>query len=391
MNPPLPKRYEKLSPHPLESLPPPTADAPRTPTSARTAHAASAQSKRPFTPRGALMLLARFSRRLARGGVSTGRRPRSAVLWSIGTVGSVGIEFAPVRAINSPTPSAKSVPSKDFAGHQTGSVALTRRRRTKPYTIAFDLKEPPSGAYHLALDLIYRSGAPGRSKVKVNNRRHLPRPSRAEEEQLRREANVMLMAKQHLIVPIDAASLKQPVIERSRSRRSASAGGITTPWLSCAARVTLKLRLEPTIAFSRVAGQARGNRQLVVRFQKQRIANGTADLRLAKTNSARRSAAANMTSARVDAAIEVPAQSQPSTASLHSRATARRNATHEFKPAKQWRVFVCPKVPQHDVGYTDLQHRTWTVGQPQLGSGSGHPGRSSRSIRFNLWDRLARR
>jgi len=32
----------------------------------------------------------------------------------------------------------------------------------------------------------------------------------------------------------------------------------------------------------------------------------------------------------------------------------RQQARSNFKPAKQWRVFICPKV-HNDVGYTDLQ------------------------------------
>ena len=53
--------------------------------------------------------------------------------------------------------------------------------------------------------------------------------------------------------------------------------------------------------------------------------------------------------------VEVPAGTEPTMASIEVHLDGQPVVErHSFKPAKQWKLYVCPKV-HNDVGYTDLQ------------------------------------
>ena len=68
-------------------------------------------------------------------------------LWGIGTPDGAAMEFAPGDRGQLTFTIGKSVVSKDFAGHQIGSVAYDGKVLERPYTVQFDLAEPPSGDY----------------------------------------------------------------------------------------------------------------------------------------------------------------------------------------------------------------------------------------------------
>ena len=138
------------------------------------------------------------------------------------------IEFAPGERPQLTYSVGQSVVAKDFAGYQSGSVGFDGQAAEKPYTITFDLPTPPQGQYQLVLDLIYKSGAPRQMKVKINDktglfpiRHHYKKSGDGE------EGNMMLMAQQHLVVPIEASWLK-PSSNQITLIPSASAGWITT-------------------------------------------------------------------------------------------------------------------------------------------------------------------
>ena len=142
-----------------------------------------------------------------------GSTPPSAtnpeVLWAIGKPDGFSIEFAPGSRSELTYKIGQSNVTRDFAGHQDGSIGFDGRKGEKPYTIVFDLREAPQGSYALLLDLIYKSGAPRQMQVKVNDKtgvfpiRHAYKKSGDGEE-----GNVMLMAQQHLVVPIEGAWLE---------------------------------------------------------------------------------------------------------------------------------------------------------------------------------------
>jgi len=286
--------------------------------------------------------------------------PAEAPIWAIGKPDGAGIEFAPGARDRLTYTVGSSIPSRDFAGHQAGSVGFEPASSgEKPYAIVFDLPSPPQGAYQLVVDLIYRSGAPESIKVQVNDRngifpvRHETKKSIDGEE-----ANGMLLARQHLVVPIPAAWLKAAgnrvvltplglggidydAVAFSSLGQGAAPGGET-------------LRLEPTIFYRRTNGRLAERCQLVVPFQ-QRIANGVATVQLGQASYTLRFNSGPYDFGVLTPLLEVAATTDGSDVTVAvdlDGAPAR--ATHPFQPAKQWKVFICPKV-HNDVGYTDLQ------------------------------------
>ena len=114
---------------------------------------------------------------------AVGAQAASDALWSLGTLDGSSIEFAPGARGQLTFTVGQSVVSRDFAGRQDGSVGFDGKTAEKPYTIVFDLSEPPQGDYELALDLIYPSGAPRQIKVRVEQSvGPLPGAARAEED-----------------------------------------------------------------------------------------------------------------------------------------------------------------------------------------------------------------
>ncbi len=92
----------------------------------------------------------------------------SNILWSIGIPDGSSIEFASRARSEVVYRVGESVPSRDFPGSQEGSVGPDGQAAERPYTIAFDLAEPPRGNYELVLDLIYQDGSPRQLKIRVN-------------------------------------------------------------------------------------------------------------------------------------------------------------------------------------------------------------------------------
>src|SRR6266508_351732 len=66
---------------------------------------------------------------------STGKN--GEVIWSIGQPDGYGIEFAPGTRGQLTFTVGRSVVSKDFAGHQGGSVGFDGQTNEQPYSIVF--------------------------------------------------------------------------------------------------------------------------------------------------------------------------------------------------------------------------------------------------------------
>jgi len=115
-----------------------------------------------------------------------------------------------------------------------------------------------------------------------------------------------------------------------------------------------KLRLEPTIFFRKEGGKLMEVCRLIAPFQK-RFQSGKATVRLGN-----RSFRTTFTNAAYDfgllsEVIQIPAGVCAGKASVKlSLDDQIRQAEQDVTPAKQWKVFICPKV-HNDVGYTDLQ------------------------------------
>ncbi|MHB8524072.1 MAG: glycoside hydrolase family 38 N-terminal domain-containing protein [Limisphaerales bacterium] len=281
-------------------------------------------------------------------------------IWSIGTPDGSPIEFAPGARNQLTFTVGQSVPSRDFAGHHPGSVGFDPAGAgEKPYTIVFDLNEAPTGAYQLVLDLIYRSGAPEKIKVKVNDKVGLfpirPSPKKDIDGE---EGNAMLLAGQHLVVPIDAAWLKPK--GNHIVLAPLGVGGLDYDALTFEragtdlAATGARLRVEPTVFFRKTNGKLVEICQLLVPFH-QRFANGTATIQLGRQRVSHSFNSADCDFGLLAEPVELPAITQPTEAAIDLTLDGQsQHTTHEFRPAKQWKVYICPKV-HNDVGYTDLQ------------------------------------
>lgn len=277
------------------------------------------------------------------------------VIWSIGQPDGYGIEFAPGTCGQLTFTVGQSVVSKDFAGHQNGSVGFDGQTNEQPYSIVFDLPEPQQAAYHLVLDLLYKSGAPRQIKVQVNDKlglfpvRHQPKKSGDGEE-----ANMMLLAKQHLVVPIDGAWLKQTGNRITLVPLGLGAMDYDALALQRGAGTGESLRLEPTIFFHKNGSQLMDVCELVVPFAKK-FSDGAADIQIGGKKFDRHFSSGSYDFGLAIEPIEVPASTPAGTANVQVTLDGvTASVTHDFKPAKQWKVFVCPKV-HNDVGFTDLQ------------------------------------
>lgn len=280
------------------------------------------------------------------------------VLWSIGTPDGSSIEFAPGSRGQLTFTVGQSAASRDFAGNQDGSVGFDGKTAEKSYAILFDLDEAPQGNYELVLDLVYHAGAPRQIKVRVNEQRGIfpvrPAPMQAADGE---QGNSMLLAQQHLVVPIPAAWLKPKgnmvrvtplglgglAYDAVTFRRAEGGGGAGE-----------KLRIEPTLFFRKQGGRLTEVCRVIAPFE-QRFQAGTVSVRVGK-----QTFTAAFTNAAYDFGvlsqeIAIPASLCEGQAEVELKLDGHaRQASQNLKPARQWKIFICPKV-HNDVGYTDLQ------------------------------------
>lgn len=276
-------------------------------------------------------------------------------LWSIGNPDGVGIEFAPGGRGALTFTVGQSVVSRDFAGHQDGSVGFDGQTNERPYGILFDQPMPAAARYELVLDLILTTGAPREFKVKINDRTGtFPIRLAPKHTMWGEQGNDMLLAQAKLTVPIDGAWLRPkgnlitlvPVglgsvqYDAIQFRAAAAAPG-TTP------------ALEPTVFFRKSGGQLVEICDVHVPFAK-RFARADVRVTMGRQTSGK-TFTNDFDFGVLRLPLEVPASIPAGRATVEVRLDGSLVAAEcEFKPAKQWRVFVCPKV-HNDVGYTDLQ------------------------------------
>ena len=276
-------------------------------------------------------------------------------IWSIGQPDGVSAEFAPGAKDNLTFTVGQSVVSRDFAGNHNSSVGWDGKVSEKPYTIAFDLGEAPRGRYELVLDLIFNTGAPRQFKVRVNDKLGLlpihPSPMHTVWGE---QGNEMLLAKQQLVVPIDGDWLKPAGNQITLIPLGLGSLAYDAITLRPASGPAESLRVEPTIFFRKRGGRLVEVCDVIAPFE-QRFDRGAATLRLGSQVFTK-----SFTNALYDFGlwvepVEVAASAVAGQASIELALDGQtRQATSDVRPAKQWKVFVCPKV-HNDVGYTDLQ------------------------------------
>ncbi|HZQ46725.1 MAG TPA: polysaccharide lyase family protein, partial [Verrucomicrobiae bacterium] len=282
-------------------------------------------------------------------------KTEQAAIWSLGEADGTALEFAPGSRGELTFTVGQSVLSRDFAGYQDGSTGHDGKVAEKPYRIRFDMPEALQGDYELVVDLIYSSAAPKQMKVVVNGRAGIfpicPAPKHSTWGE---EGNEMLLSGQHLVVPIPGRGLKLQGNEITLVPLGVAGLGYDAIRLQKAVPndPPPPLRLEPTIFFRKSGGKLVEICQVTAPFE-ERFSRGTV-----KASVAKQSFSKNFTNeydfGMVCQEIEIPADSQGDmTVELVLDGSARQSKA-VFKPAKQWKVFVCPKV-HNDVGYTDLQ------------------------------------
>lgn len=282
-------------------------------------------------------------------------------LWSIGTRDGVAAEFAPGARPNLKFVVGTSVVSRDFAGHQQGSVGYDGRVAEHPYTIEFALAEKPADAhFELVLDVIFASGAPQFVQVNVNERRGIfpirPKPKHSTHGE---EGNEMMLAEQRLVVPVRGEWLKEGAnqfVLTPLGVGSMSYDAIRFQKAQKIIELDIKAtspRLEPTIFFRKREGRLVEICQVVAPFN-WKFTNGAVAVRLGgETFNAMFTN--DFDFGVLTHEIEIPAELVHGEASIElTLGDMKRSAKHPVQPAKQWKVFICPKV-HNDVGYTDLQ------------------------------------
>ncbi len=281
--------------------------------------------------------------------------PEATTIWALGTADGAAMEFAPGARAGLTFTVGQSVLSKDFAGYQDGSVGYDGKVAEKPYRIRFDLPGPPEGNYELTLDLIYSSGAPTHLKVMINDRagifpvRPAPKHSASGEE-----GNAMLMAGQHLVVRIPGPWLKQKGNEIGLV--PVGIGGMSYDALKLQqARdkgFEQPVQLEPSIFYRKHDGKLFEVCQIIAPFEK-RFAKGMATVHFGN-QTFNKTFTTEYDFGVLSQEIEIPSGCLGESVLELDLDGTKQQARGSFKPARQWRVFICPKV-HNDVGYTDLQ------------------------------------
>ncbi|MBZ5563627.1 MAG: hypothetical protein LAP13_14555 [Acidobacteriia bacterium] len=284
-----------------------------------------------------------------------------SVVWSIGRPDGSSIEFADGQRDKTTFAIGQSDVKKDFPVRQSGSVNITAGvpSEEKPYTVVFDLPQKAAPAYQLVVDYIFLAGAPPEIRVEVNGRKGifpiLPEPKENIDSD---EGNYMLLAKQRLVVPIEGSWVKAKgnritlvplgVGEVSYDalsfveRGSDKASGKTSP------------RLEPTIFFRKAANGTNEVCRLFVPFDKP-FKRASAVVTVGREKFAKSFSNPGFDFGVLAEAIEIPAPAGPSKAIVKVFLDGRAQVvTQDFLPARQWKLYICPKV-HNDLGYTDIQ------------------------------------
>ncbi len=315
----------------------------------------SNRTKSGASPRRSWVALAMIAASLVLATAIASAASEETAIWSLGKVDGSAMEFAPGSRAELTFTIGQSVLSRDFAGYQDGSVHQNGKLEEKPYRIRFDMLDAPHGDCELALDLIYSSAAPKQMKVLVNGRVGIfpirPAPKHSDWGE---EGNEMLLSGQHLVVPIPSTWLRLQGNEITLV--PLGIGGLSYDAIRLQKTVPTDLppplRLEPTIFFRKNGGKLVEICQIIAPFE-ERFERGTAKVSFAK-QSFSKTFTNGYDFGLICQEIEIPADSKGAVAVELVLDGNARQTNMQFKPAKQWKVFVCPKV-HNDVGYTDLQ------------------------------------
>lgn len=283
-----------------------------------------------------------------------------SVVWSIGKTDNSAIEFAPGSQISLTYKIGESNVSKDFSGHQDGTISwLSELSGEMPYTIEFSLDESPQGPFYLELNYLFKNAAPTHIKLIINGKKGIfpvvPVPMKANDSI---DGNFILLSKQQLTVPISASLLKK----RDNQITIIPIGFGSMDYDSVVLRrgeapvdkLDVEPQLRPTVFYTHQDGKLLETCQLMVPFRRE-FAQGTATIHLGKKVLQVELDSEGYHFGVLSQTLSIPAIEGPVEASIEvDLDSVTSSASHTFTPAKRWKLFFCPKV-HNDVGYTDLQ------------------------------------
>ncbi|MFB3923264.1 MAG: glycoside hydrolase family 38 C-terminal domain-containing protein [Terriglobia bacterium] len=229
----------------------------------------------------------------------------------------------------------------------------------KPYTVVFDLGKKLRQDYELVVDFVFQIGAPRATRVEVNERKGIfPILPQTKQEIDSDEGNFVLLAKQRLVVPIEAAWLK------ARGNRISliplGEGEVTYDALILQTRGgnrasgLIGLGLEPTVFFRKARNGLNEVCSLHVPFSK-RFAQGSVTIIVGGEKLTRRLTSGGYDFGVLTDRFEVGVPPKPTKATVKVTLDGRsQGVTQDFIPARKWKLYICPKV-HNDLGYSDLQ------------------------------------
>ncbi len=284
-----------------------------------------------------------------------------SVVWSIGKPDGSSIEFADAQKDKATFTVGQSDVKKDFPARQSGSINLSAGvpPEEKPYTIVFDIQKKSAPSYQLTVDYIFLAGAPPEIKVEVNGRKGIFSLVPELKENIDSdEGNYMLLAKQRLVVPLDGSWIKA-----GENRITLVPLGVGEVSYDClrliegsAERTSGKtgVRLEPTVFFRRGSNGPNEICRLFIPFNKP-FKRASAAVTVGQERVAKTFSSPGYDFGVLAEALEIPAPAGPSKAIVKVILDGRSQVvTQDFLPARQWKLYVCPKV-HNDLGYTDIQ------------------------------------
>ena len=284
-----------------------------------------------------------------------------SVVWSIGRADGSSREFAAGQKEKAIFTIRQSLPEKDFPSHQNGSISLNPYVPSgeKPYTVVFNLEPRGRQNYELVVDFIFQIGAPREIRVEVNEHKGIfPILPQTKEELDSDESNFVLLARQRLIVPIEASWV------RAKGNRITliplGEGEVTYDALAFRTAADDRassrsgLRLEPTIFFRNAKDGLTEVCNLFIPFAR-RFAQGSATITVGGEKATRKFSSGGYDFGVLRDQVEVAVPTRPAKATVKVTLDGRsEGVTQDFIPARQWKLYICPKI-HNDLGYSDLQ------------------------------------
>lgn len=273
---------------------------------------------------------------------------QAQTIWTMGQTDDLSAEFAPGSRDQAKFNIEKGVLSRDFPGNQAAG---------RSYSLTFSAKPNPGEIYDLVIDFIFHSASPNQMQIELNGRRGIfPILQTAKgNAATKREENEMLLTRGRLIAslrpewfannntltltPIGIGSLHYDSLKLERRTNGEPAD---------------LLRLEPTIFFTKTNGTPCERCELMIPFG-EHFSSAMASVELGGKKFEKTLVNCDYDFGVLTEPFDIPASIKPGDAHISvTLDNAQHSTTCAFKPAKQWKVFICPKV-HNDVGYTDLQ------------------------------------